>query len=115
MKPFLQAALTAAQAAAVDIMAYYRGDFEIELKPDQTPVTVADRRAEEIISGILLDAFPDHGFYGEFCSMRSRIMVSMEKRAARNRRTQTTCGWSIPLTAPRVLLADTACSPRRSP
>jgi histidinol-phosphatase len=65
MKPFLQAALTAAQAAAVDIMAYYRGDFEIELKPDQTPVTVADRRAEEIISGILLDAFPDHGFYGE--------------------------------------------------
>jgi histidinol-phosphatase len=53
------------QAAAEDIMCYYHGDFEIELKPDQTPVTVADRRAEEIISKILLDAFPDHGFYGE--------------------------------------------------
>jgi histidinol-phosphatase len=65
MKQFLQAALTAAKVAAEDIMTYYRGDFEIELKPDQTPVTVADRRAEEIIRGILLDAFPDHGFYGE--------------------------------------------------
>ncbi len=65
MKTFLQAALTAAKSAAEDIMCYYRGDFEIELKSDQTPVTVADRRAEEIISGILLDAFPDHGFYGE--------------------------------------------------
>ena len=65
MNLFLQAALAAAKAAGEDIMGYYRGDFEIELKPDQTPVTVADHRAEEIISGILLDAFPDHGFYGE--------------------------------------------------
>ena len=54
MKPFLQAALAAAEAAAEDIMHYYRGNFEVELKPDQTPVTVADRRAEEIIKGILL-------------------------------------------------------------
>ena len=65
MKLFLRAALTAAKAAAEDIMRYYRGEFEIEIKPDQTPVTVADRRAEEIIRGILLDAFPNHGFYGE--------------------------------------------------
>ena len=65
MTQFLRAALAAANAAAEDIMRYYRGDLEIELKPDQTPVTLADRRAEEIISGILLDAFPDHGFYGE--------------------------------------------------
>ena len=65
MNLFLRAALTAAKAAAEDIMCYYRGNFEIELKPDQTPVTVADRRAEEIIGGILLDAFPEHGFYGE--------------------------------------------------
>ncbi len=65
MNLFLRAALAAAKAAAEDIMCYYRGDFKIELKQDQTPVTVADRRAEEIIGGILLEAFPDHGFYGE--------------------------------------------------
>jgi histidinol-phosphatase len=58
-------ARAAAEAAASDIMRYYRGDFEIEIKQDQTPVTVADRRAEEIIRQILLEAFPDHGFFGE--------------------------------------------------
>lgn len=65
MDTFLTSALTAAKAAAKEILHYYRGDFEIELKSDQTPVTVADRRAEEIIRGILLNDFPDHGFFGE--------------------------------------------------
>ena len=58
-------ARAAAKAAADDIMQFYRGEFEIEIKPDQTPVTVADRRAEDIIRSILLEAFPDHGFFGE--------------------------------------------------
>lgn len=65
MDLFLKSALAAAAAAAEEILRYYRGDFEVELKADQTPVTVADRRAEEIISDILLTTFPDHGFYGE--------------------------------------------------
>jgi histidinol-phosphatase len=65
MDLFLKSALAAADAAAEEILRYYRGDFEVELKADQTPVTVADRHAEKIISGILLTAFPDHGFYGE--------------------------------------------------
>jgi histidinol-phosphatase len=62
---FLAVARSAAEAAAADIMRFYRGDFEIEIKSDQTPVTVADRRAEDIIRKIVLDAFPDHGFFGE--------------------------------------------------
>lgn len=65
MDLFLKYALAAANAAAEEILRYYRGDFEVELKADQTPVTVADRRAEEIIRRILLGEFPDHGFYGE--------------------------------------------------
>ncbi|NCF61340.1 MAG: inositol-phosphate phosphatase [Gammaproteobacteria bacterium] len=66
MKLFLKSALLAAEAAAVEILRYYQGnEFEVELKSDQTPVTIADRKAEEIIRGILLDAFPDHGFFGE--------------------------------------------------
>jgi histidinol-phosphatase len=65
MESFLKSALAAAQAAAVDILTYYRGNFEVELKPDQTPVTVADRRAEEIIKQQLLSDFPEHGFFGE--------------------------------------------------
>lgn len=65
MDLFLKSALAAAAAAAEEILRYYRGDFEVELKDDQTPVTIADRQAEKIISEILLNEFPDHGFYGE--------------------------------------------------
>jgi histidinol-phosphatase len=65
MNSFISVARAAAEAAAADIMQFYRGDFEVEIKPDQTPVTVADRRAEEIIRNRVLDAFPDHGFFGE--------------------------------------------------
>jgi len=65
MESFLQVAIEAAKASSEVIRAYYRGDFSVEIKADQTPVTVADREAEQIIRGMLLDAFPDHGFYGE--------------------------------------------------
>ena len=65
MNTFLSAARAAAAAAATEIMRYYRGEIEVELKADLSPVTVADRRAEEIIKETLLAQFPDHGFYGE--------------------------------------------------
>ena len=65
MEQFLETALAAARSAAQVALGYYRGDFEVEVKSDQTPVTVADRKAEEIIRATLLDAFPDHGFFGE--------------------------------------------------
>jgi histidinol-phosphatase len=65
LETFLKSARMAASFAAEEIMGYYRGDFEVELKPDDSPVTIADRRAEEIIKEYLLEDFPDHGFYGE--------------------------------------------------
>ena len=65
MQTFLKSALAAAAAAAEEILRYYRGDFTVELKADQSPVTIADRRAEEIIKDRLLTDYPDHGFYGE--------------------------------------------------
>ncbi len=65
MKSCLPVAIAAANASAKLIRQYYRGDFEIEIKADQTPVTVADRASEEIIRSMILDAFPEHGFYGE--------------------------------------------------
>jgi histidinol-phosphatase len=65
MDKYLNSALAAAAAAADEILHYYRGDFAVELKADQSPVTVADRRAEEIIKGMLLAEFPGHGFFGE--------------------------------------------------
>jgi histidinol-phosphatase len=63
--PTVAAAVEAALAAGEVAMRYYRGGFEVTIKPDQTPVTQADREAEETITGILGRAFPDHGFLGE--------------------------------------------------
>ncbi|MGI8740864.1 MAG: inositol monophosphatase family protein [Gammaproteobacteria bacterium] len=65
MSPFARTAIMAAKAAQAVIERYYRGNFEVKLKADQSPVTVADVEAEEIIKGLITEAFPEHGFYGE--------------------------------------------------
>lgn len=46
-------------------MNYYRGDFDIEIKADQTPVTIADKMAEDVIRKAITEAFPDHAIFGE--------------------------------------------------
>ena len=63
--PALAAAVEAARAAGEIALGYYRGGFEVTIKPDQTPVTQADREAERAITGILGRRFPDYGFLGE--------------------------------------------------
>ncbi|MCF6190188.1 MAG: inositol-phosphate phosphatase [Cocleimonas sp.] len=65
MTPFLKTAIEAAEAAQKIIKKYYAGDFEVEIKPDDSPVTIADIETEKTIKKIILDAFPDHGFFGE--------------------------------------------------
>ena len=61
----LDAAVEAARAAGQIALKYYRGGFEVTIKPDATPVTQADREAERAIVEILGRAFPDHGVLGE--------------------------------------------------
>lgn len=62
---FLKVALEAAQKAEEVILKYYSGVIEVELKPDQTPVTVADQEAERVIIETIKQQFPEHGFWGE--------------------------------------------------
>jgi histidinol-phosphatase len=61
----LQAALDAAQAAAVVIRSLYQKNLQVTTKADATPVTEADVRAEEAIRSVLSERFPSYGFYGE--------------------------------------------------
>lgn len=61
----LRTALEAARAAADISRAYYAGNFTVTTKEDLTPVTQADVECEQRIREIILDRFPDHGFYGE--------------------------------------------------
>jgi histidinol-phosphatase len=61
----LSVALEAVKAAEQIIRKYLETGVRAELKPDQSPVTVADREAEECIKDIIRSHFPDHTFYGE--------------------------------------------------
>ncbi len=63
--PQLEAALTAAAAAAEISRSYYHGNFTVTTKEDMTPVTQADVECEQAIRTIILEAFPNDGFYGE--------------------------------------------------
>lgn len=65
MNAYIATALEACRAAAIPIMARYHGDFEVEIKADHTPVTIADREAEQAIRAVLNHNFPGHGIYGE--------------------------------------------------
>ena len=61
----LAAAREAAQAAAEVLRHYWRRGVDVELKSDDTPVTVADREAELAIRQVLQQALPEAAIYGE--------------------------------------------------
>src|SRR6195256_4912645 len=60
--PVARAAAAAGGAAA---LAHLRRGVVVETKPDLTPVTAADRAAEDEIIGVIRAAFPDHAILGE--------------------------------------------------
>ena len=62
---YLRTALVAARRAAEISRSYYAGNFTVTTKEDLTPVTQADVECEQAIREIILDKFPDHGFFGE--------------------------------------------------
>lgn len=61
----LQVAIRAALFAKEKIMEIYQKPFEVEIKEDDSPVTLADKEADEVIRNILSSAFPEHAFLTE--------------------------------------------------
>jgi myo-inositol-1(or 4)-monophosphatase len=61
----LRAAERAADAAAAAIRPWFRAGLAIERKGDESPVTAADRAAEQAMRAVLAEAFPSHGILGE--------------------------------------------------
>ena len=61
----LAVARDAAAAAGEVIRHYWRRGVAVELKDDATPVTIADREAEQAIRRILQAALPQAAIYGE--------------------------------------------------
>jgi histidinol-phosphatase len=58
-------AITTAKEAGQLALGYFDTNLAVEWKQDLTPVTVADRQAEELIRKRLLSSFPNDGFLGE--------------------------------------------------
>ena len=58
-------ALSFMKPAKSEVLKWFRGKYEIDLKSDSSPVTVADRNAEEILRKNITKHFPKHGIIGE--------------------------------------------------
>ena len=61
----IQYAIRAARTAGTISLQYWNQGIEPEIKEDNSPVTIADRKAEQAIVEILSKEFPDDGFLGE--------------------------------------------------
>ncbi|HUL58971.1 MAG TPA: inositol monophosphatase family protein [Anaeromyxobacteraceae bacterium] len=51
-------------AAAAELVHFHRG-VRVEVKPDRTPVTAADREGEAAVVAVVREAFPGHALLGE--------------------------------------------------
>ena len=54
-----------ADAAGAVIAPYFRSKITVDQKADDSPVTIADREAEQAMRALIEATFPDHGIEGE--------------------------------------------------
>jgi histidinol phosphatase-like enzyme (inositol monophosphatase family) len=59
------AACAAADVAGAVIRPFFRAGIATDQKSDRSPVTIADRTAEQAIRAVLAERFPSHGILGE--------------------------------------------------
>ncbi len=65
MNALVAAAEAAADVAAAAIRPFYRLGVTADTKADASPVTIADRTAEQAMRAVLSQRFPEHGILGE--------------------------------------------------
>lgn len=61
----LKAAIEAGLKAKEKIMEIYNADFDVEIKDDNSPVTLADKTADKMIREYLVKLFPNYAFLTE--------------------------------------------------
>ncbi|MBA4501350.1 histidinol-phosphatase [Marinobacterium marinum] len=52
------------QARGVSLK-YFRKKLDIDIKSDESPVTIADRETEQRVREMIREQYPQHGFFGE--------------------------------------------------
>lgn len=55
--------LAAISAAA--IKPHFRNGYAVDIKADDSPVTIADREGERVMRDLIMHTYPDHGILGE--------------------------------------------------
>ena len=65
MKDFERFARLLADESAKIVRRYFRTPISVEQKPDESPVTIADKKAEEVMRELIAKEFSDHGVIGE--------------------------------------------------
>jgi len=61
----LRVAIRAVLQAREKIMEIYKKPFAVEIKEDDSPVTMADKTADELIRHVISQAYPNHAFLTE--------------------------------------------------
>ena len=61
----LEVAIKAGLKAKEAILEIYHQPFDVEIKEDNSPVTLADKTADKIIREVIHEAFPSHAFLTE--------------------------------------------------
>ncbi len=54
-------------------LGYYQTGVQVDFKADDTPVTIADRKAEELIRARIESRFPTHAIVGEEYGLKETI------------------------------------------
>lgn len=65
MKELKEFCKVLADESAKIINNYFRNDYSVETKDDQSPVTIADKKAEEVMRELIMKSYPEHGIIGE--------------------------------------------------
>ena len=65
LRTLLEFAVEACTEAGELTLEYFQKDVVVEIKSDQSPVTVADRRTEETLRNLIQKYYPQHGIVGE--------------------------------------------------
>jgi histidinol phosphatase-like enzyme (inositol monophosphatase family) len=65
LKEYTLFAQNLAEISGRIIRGYFRTNIAIDTKSDQSPVTIADKKAEELMREVIMKTFPEHGIIGE--------------------------------------------------
>ena len=65
LRHYLDFAVETVHQAGQLTLGYFNRGIQPELKEDETPVTIADRQAEELMRRRIEKAYPEHGILGE--------------------------------------------------